>query len=79
MDSELISEKFDVEINGIETQVQVDWIMQFGQPECIMIWDVENNDYIEHSEIDDMADLKHQLSDWAMNVQQVYQDHEINN
>lgn len=75
----MLSERFNVEINGIETKVEVDWDMHFGQPELIMIWDVETNDYIEQSEIDDIADLKHQLSEWAMNVQQIYQDHEINN
>lgn len=75
----MLSEKFDVEINGIETQVQVDWEMHFGQPELVMIWDIETTDYIEQSEIDDLADLKHQLSEWAMNAQQIYLDYSINN
>ena len=75
----MITHQLDIEVNGIETLIEVDYDMHFGQPENITLWDVSACDYIEHEDISDMAGLKHQLTEWAINVDQIYQDHAINN
>ena len=73
----MITQQFEVEVNGIDTNVEVDYEMYFGQPEIVCI--MSGSELVDISEITDMADFKHQLTDWAMNIEQVFLDHEINN
>ena len=75
----MITHQLEAEINGIETNIEVDYEMAFGQPAICCIMNLETKEVIDVEEITDVKDFDHQLSEWAMNVGQVYLDHEINN
>ena len=75
----MLTHQLEVEVNGIDTEVEVDYQMQFGQPEIMCIMDLSTRELVDIEEISDHADFKHQLTEWATNVGQVYLDYSINN
>ncbi len=60
-----------VEINEVDTLIEVDYEMQFGIPEIWCILNLETKEIVEVSEIDNIDMLNEELYEWAQNEEQI--------
>lgn len=75
----MLTYQTEAEINGVSTEIEVDYDMAFSQPEIACIMNLETKELVEVNEIDNVLLLKAELSEWAMNVSQVSMEYLINN
>ena len=75
----MLTHQLEVEINGVSTEVEVDYQMQFGQPEFMCIMDLSSRELVELSEIDNLLLFNAELSEWAVNAGQLSMEYLINN
>ncbi len=75
----MLTRQLEVEISGVSTEVEVDYKMQFAQPEIYCIMDLSSRELVELDEIDNQPLFKAELSEWAINAGQLSMEYLILN